>query len=103
MISVVGLHVDAAGNDHENLNEEWIELRNTGTASIDLTNWGIKDESASHRYGFPSGFLLGAGQRCGSTRDAGRHLSALSTGATTEQSGTTTATRSSCSIPPGTS
>ncbi|MBK6970300.1 MAG: lamin tail domain-containing protein [Candidatus Microthrix sp.] len=34
---------------------------NTGHSTIDLTGWGLKDESASHRYGFPDRFELPAG------------------------------------------
>lgn len=60
-IAVGAVHEDAAGNDHENLNDEWIVLRNVGAFSVDLTGWGVKDETASHRYGFPNGLTLAAG------------------------------------------
>lgn len=53
---------DAPGNDNENLNEEWIEISNAGDGLVDMTGWGIKDESASHRYRFPSGFVLAPGE-----------------------------------------
>jgi len=49
---------DAPGNDNENLNEEWVRISNAGEGLVDMTGWGIKDESASHRYRFPSGFIL---------------------------------------------
>jgi micrococcal nuclease len=49
---------DAPGNDNENLNEEWIRISNAGDGLVDMTGWGIKDESASHRYQFPPGFVL---------------------------------------------
>ena len=49
---------DAPGNDNENLNEEWVRVSNAGEGLVDMTGWGIKDESASHRYRFPSGFVL---------------------------------------------
>jgi micrococcal nuclease len=49
---------DAPGNDNENLNEEWVRISNAGEGLVDMTGWGIKDESASHRYRFPSGFVL---------------------------------------------
>ena len=53
---------DAPGIDNENLNGEWVDIRNTGTASQDLSGWVLKDESASHRYTFPSSFSLDAGE-----------------------------------------
>ncbi len=55
------LRADPPGDDNADLNGEWVELTNTSDASIDLTGWGIKDESASHRYSFPNGFELKAG------------------------------------------
>lgn len=55
---IVDLRYDAEGDDSQNLNDEWIRIRNEGTRSIDLTGWGIKDESASNRFNFPSGFTL---------------------------------------------
>lgn len=60
-VEVVELHADAPGNDHENLNGEYVVIRNRGGSPADLTGWVLKDESASHRYSFPSGFTLGAG------------------------------------------
>jgi len=57
-IEIGTIHYDAAGNDNENKNDEWVELRNAGSASLDLTGWSVKDESASHRYYFPAGFVL---------------------------------------------
>ena len=53
---------DAPGNDNENLNGEWIRISNAGDGLVDMTGWGIKDESASHRYRFPSGFVLSPGE-----------------------------------------
>ena len=58
-VGVGDIHPDAAGDDNHNLNDEWIEIVNRGTGSVDLTGWSIKDESASHRYRFPDGFTLG--------------------------------------------
>ncbi len=62
--TLVIFHVeyDAAGNDNENLNGEWVDITNTGTASQDMTGWVLKDESASHRYALPSSVSLGAAQ-----------------------------------------
>ena len=38
-----------------------VEITNQGSSSTVLTGWVLKDESATHRYNFPSGFLLDAG------------------------------------------
>lgn len=52
------IEFDAPGDDGLNLNGEWVTLRNDGAEAIDLTGWVLKDESASHRFGFPDGFAL---------------------------------------------
>jgi micrococcal nuclease len=49
---------DAPGNDNENLNAEWVRISNAGDGLVEMNGWGIKDESASHRYQFPPGFVL---------------------------------------------
>jgi micrococcal nuclease len=53
---------DAAGNDNENLNDEWIRIQNEGDGVVDLAGWGIRDESASNRFAFPSEFTLIPGE-----------------------------------------
>jgi len=60
-IAITSINYDAPGNDGENLNGEWITLENIGSASSDLTDWVVKDESSSHRYPFPTGFVLDDG------------------------------------------
>jgi endonuclease YncB( thermonuclease family) len=62
-VVISGMHPDAAGNDHENKNDEWVDLTNTGTTDVDMTGWVLKDESATHRYRLPSGFTLEAGSQ----------------------------------------
>lgn len=57
---VSNVHADAEGNDHENLNDEYIELTNEGETATEMTGWTVSDE-ADHTYRFPSGFTLGAG------------------------------------------
>src|SRR5690606_34981957 len=42
---VVGLRLDAEGDDSQNLNDEWVDLRNEGVAPVDLTGWRVRDES----------------------------------------------------------
>jgi micrococcal nuclease len=59
---VVGaVNADPPGDESQAPNEEWVEVRNEGGRPVDLTGWGVRDESASHRYGFPDGFRLPAG------------------------------------------
>ncbi|RKD85200.1 lamin tail domain-containing protein [Halopiger aswanensis] len=60
-IVVSTIHADANGNDHENLNEEYIELTNEGSSSVDMTGWTVSDD-ADHTYHIPSGFTLDAGE-----------------------------------------
>jgi hypothetical protein len=59
-ITVVAMEADAPGDDNDNLNEEFVQLRNGSSIAVDLTGWVLKDESASHRYNFPAGFVLAA-------------------------------------------
>jgi micrococcal nuclease len=60
-IVVLEVEADAPGDDNQNLNAEWVRLRNDGELGVDLTGWVVKDESASNRYELPSGFTLHAG------------------------------------------
>ncbi|MGH8872690.1 MAG: lamin tail domain-containing protein [Acidimicrobiia bacterium] len=77
-LSIIALEFDAPGNDNENLNEEWIEIRNDGDNLVDMSGWGIKDESASNRYEFPASFTLAPGEsvtiRTGCGEDFGTGL-----------------------------
>lgn len=57
---VENVNADAEGNDHENLNDEYVEFRNDGDTELELTGWTLADE-ADHQYDFPSEFTLGAG------------------------------------------
>jgi micrococcal nuclease len=59
-LAVVDIHGDAAGNDNENLNDEYVVFRNDGQKQLDLTGWRVQDE-AGHTYRFPTGFTLDPG------------------------------------------
>lgn len=61
-IAIIDLQSDAPGRDDFNQNGEWIEVGNFGDVALDLTNWGIRDESTRHRYRFPAGFVLEPGE-----------------------------------------
>ena len=50
---------DAEGSDGENVNGEWIQVRNVGPASVSLDNWWVRD-SALRRFSFPSGTVVPA-------------------------------------------
>lgn len=52
---------DAAGNDTENANDEWVQITNTGTEPADLSNWELTDEGPNHAFTFPGGFQLEPG------------------------------------------
>lgn len=58
---ITQLQADAPGNDHENLNGEFVVIRNQSEMGVDMTGWMVKDESATHRFSFPAGYVLGAG------------------------------------------
>nr|WP_274326230.1 lamin tail domain-containing protein [Halosimplex aquaticum] len=51
------IHADAQGNEQENLNDEYVVFRNTGTEPLDLSGWTVAD-AADHTYTFPDGFTL---------------------------------------------
>ncbi|VAW07692.1 hypothetical protein MNBD_ACTINO01-2357 [hydrothermal vent metagenome] len=60
-LEIISIEFDAPGDDRENLNGEWVEITNTGATAESMTSWVLKDESASHRYTFPAGFVLDPG------------------------------------------
>lgn len=52
-VKIQHIHYDAPGPDNEDPNGEWVEIINTGTRTVDLTNFTLKDQ-ANHIYTFPS-------------------------------------------------
>jgi len=61
------VHYDAEGEDIENKNGEWVELR-AGNRAVDMTGWTLMDELGdrgvtSHTYRFPDEFVLRSGSR----------------------------------------
>jgi competence protein ComEC len=61
-LAVEDINADAAGDDRENLNDEYVVLSNTGSESLDLSGWTVRDE-AGQEYTFPDGFTLDPGAR----------------------------------------
>jgi len=62
-VAIADLRLDADGDDAQNLNDEWVEVQNNERVPVDLTGWGVRDESSSHRFTFPEDFTLDAGER----------------------------------------
>lgn len=60
-LEIAEIHEDAAGDEYDNLNDEYIVFRNTGDAALDLGDWTIEDD-ADHDYTVPSDFTLEAGE-----------------------------------------
>jgi len=85
LLRIGALEYDAPGDDIQNLNQEWIVIRNDGDRPVDLTGWGIKDESAGNRYMFPDAFTLAPDEsvtvRSGCGDDFGTELFWCSVGA----------------------
>jgi micrococcal nuclease len=61
-LELVRIHADAAGDDNENLNDEYLVFENTGSESLDLSGWTVADE-AGHMYTIPDGVVLAPGER----------------------------------------
>jgi len=84
-LDVVGIEYDPPGNENDSLNDEWVMIRNDGDTLVDLTGWTIRDESASNRFAFPSGFALAPGEsvtiHSGCGQDFGTFLHWCSVGA----------------------
>jgi micrococcal nuclease len=60
-LAVADVHYDAAGNDNENLNDEYVVFESTAESTLALGGWTVSDE-AGHSYAFPDGFMLGPGE-----------------------------------------
>ncbi len=60
-VRIWAIEPDAPGRDDRNPNGEFVAIANEG-AAIDLTGWMLRDESSTHRFTFPEGFVLGTGE-----------------------------------------
>ena len=47
---VTAIHADAAGDDRRNLNGEYVLVRNTGVASINLAGWKLDAGDPGQRF-----------------------------------------------------
>jgi endonuclease YncB( thermonuclease family) len=52
---------DADGNDFQNVDGEWMRVRNDSPAPVALDGWWVRD-SALRRFTFPRGTVVGAGR-----------------------------------------
>ncbi|WP_243700433.1 DUF4350 domain-containing protein [Halorussus pelagicus] len=53
--------IPTISEDGATLNDEYVDVKNTGASSLDLTDWSLEDE-ANNTYQFPDGFSLDAGE-----------------------------------------
>ena len=60
-LAVERVHADAAGNDHENLNDEYVVFGNDADVTLPLGGWVVRDDGG-HSYVFPAEFALGPGE-----------------------------------------
>ncbi|RXK50231.1 lamin tail domain-containing protein [Halorientalis pallida] len=76
-LAIADIHEDAAGDDRENLNDEYVIVENRGETALDLSEWTVSDE-ADHSYRFPEGTTLDPGAaltlRTGSGTDSATTL-----------------------------
>jgi competence protein ComEC len=56
------INADAAGDDRENLEDEYVVFRNSGDETLDLSGWTVEDEVGA-TYTFPEGTTLAPGER----------------------------------------
>ena len=59
-LDVAEINYDAAGNDNENLDDEYVRFRNGGSDPLDISGWTVADE-AGHEYTFPDGTVVDPG------------------------------------------
>ncbi len=59
-VEISDVHADAAGDDAENLADEYVVVTNRGSEPADLSGWVLTDESGA-RYTFPSATVLAPG------------------------------------------
>ena len=59
-VYISSINFDAPGNDHDNLNGEWVKITNGGSESIVMTGWSLSDDGDKHVYRLPS-FTLPSG------------------------------------------
>ena len=61
-VRFINSQFDAPGNDHYNLNEEWVRIKNVCATKKSLAGWRIHDYNRIHTYTFASGVRIGPGK-----------------------------------------
>ena len=59
-LTLVEVNADAAGDDRENLNDEYVVFRNDGASTLDLSGWTVSD-AVGQTYTVPDGVTLAPG------------------------------------------
>jgi len=59
-LGIVFVHYNAGGNDEDNLNDEYVVIKNYEDIEENLSGWSLEDEK-NYVYIFPDGFVLAAG------------------------------------------
>ena len=59
-LSLAEIKADAAGDDRENLNDEYVVFRNDGDTTLDLSGWTVSD-AVGQTYTIPDGVTLAPG------------------------------------------
>lgn len=60
-LRIAAVAADPDGPDDQDLLGEWTDVANDRDDDVDLTGWVLRDDSSTHRYRFPDGFLLAPG------------------------------------------
>ncbi|WP_136717571.1 lamin tail domain-containing protein [Halorientalis salina] len=61
-VVVARIHADAAGDDRENLNDEYVVLANRADSTVDLSGWTVSDDAGA-TYTVPEGTELSGDSR----------------------------------------
>lgn len=61
-IEISEIRVDPPGRDEDDLDGERVTLTNRDDYDVDLDGWTLRDESSRHRFEFPAGSVLKAGE-----------------------------------------
>ena len=88
-VSISAINFDAPGNDHQNLNGEWVRITNYGSTSVIMSGWTMSDNGNKHIYRFPQSFGLNPGASVTIYTGCGSNQQLRSIGANLKLSGTT--------------
>jgi competence protein ComEC len=61
-LAISEIHADAAGDERDNLNDEYLVFENMGAQAIDIGGWTVSDESG-HEYTVPDGVTVESGDQ----------------------------------------